>query len=344
MENSRREKILKLVVEQFIKTAEPVGSHTLIDEYSLPYSSATIRNEMQSLEEEGFLEKPHTSSGRIPSAKGYRYYVEYLREHSLDSKVKYQLQSLFDNRSIHLEEVIKQSCEILSQMTNLTSIVLGPDANNEHLNKIQLIPISNNSAVAVFITDTGYVEHRTFTMPEDVNLIDVESCVDILNDRLTGTPISQVVEKVQLIKPILADRIEKHEVIFKTFLEAFLKFSAERVAVFGKENMYDQPEFTADLNRLKKMVSLLEKDDIWRNLSNRDGVVVKIGNENLIGELQNATIVTSSFSLDGEDKGTIALIGPTRMDYDKVLEAMEFVSQNIAKLIKGDEEIGKRKK
>ena len=137
MEMNRRDRVLKLIVEYFIKNAQPVGSKTLIEEFGLDYSSSTIRNEMNSLENDGFLEKTHTSSGRVPSSKGYRYYIQHLRDRNIDEEFKYQMQSILDAKVKSIQDVIKQSCEILSQMTSLASIVLGPGAQNEHLISVQ---------------------------------------------------------------------------------------------------------------------------------------------------------------------------------------------------------------
>ena len=334
----RKCNILKIIVEEFIATAQPVGSKTLMDKFHLPFSSATIRNEMQELEENGYLEKPHTSAGRIPSAKGYRYYIEHLRSHTRKNELTSKLESVFDNRTLEIQEIIKETSQMLSQMTNLTSIVLGPKADEELLAKIQLVPINDSSAVVLIVTSKGYVEHRTFKIPDGCDSIDLQNCVDIMNDRLTGTPILEVNKKLAIIAPIIADRVREHEQILKSFFDAFMKLTSERIKVYGQNNMFDMPEFTQDLNQLKTMTEILSDDDIWRNLTNRDGIAVKIGTENMIQELHNATIVTSQISVKGEDKGTIALIGPTRMDYDAVLDAVEFVTKKIQGLMEGDKE------
>ena len=334
----RKCNILKIIVEEFIATAQPVGSKTLMDKFHLPFSSATIRNEMQELEENGYLEKPHTSAGRIPSAKGYRYYIEHLRSHTRKNELTSKLESVFDNRTLEIQEIIKETSQMLSQMTNLTSIVLGPKADEELLAKIQLVPINDSSAVVLIVTSKGYVEHRTFKIPDGCDSIDLQNCVDIMNDRLTGTPILEVNKKLAIIAPIIADRVREHEQILKSFFDAFMKLTSERIKVYGQNNMFDMPEFTQDLNQLKTMTEILSDDDIWRNLTNRDGIAVKIGTENMIQELHNATIVTSQISVKGEDKGTIALIGPTRMDYDAVLDAVEFVTKKIQELMEGDKE------
>lgn len=169
MLTKRQELILKAIVEEFINTAEPIGSKTLVELYGLNYSSATIRNEMNFLENAGYLEKTHTSSGRVPSTNGYRYYVEHLLNANLDDKEKYQLQSVF-NEDIPFEDIIQKSCDILSNMTNLTSLVLGPDSNKQCLSHIRLFPLDEKSAVAVIITDNGHTENKTFHFDEDVSL------------------------------------------------------------------------------------------------------------------------------------------------------------------------------
>lgn len=339
-EMNRKEQILKLIVEHFIKTAEPVGSQTLIEQFELPYSSATIRNEMAELESLGYLEKPHTSAGRVPSARGYRYYIDYLRDRHVDEAIKYQLQQLFiADESMERNEVIRHACEIISQMTSLTSVVLGPDATIEKMSKIQLIPVSETSSVAVFVTDSGHVQHKTFSIPEEVSIKELETCVEILNDRLIGTPISSLVEKVAALQPLIASQINRHEKIFKAFLEAFLRFTSERMAVYGRANILDQPEFANNINRLRKLVNLLENDNVWRQVDRSDqgGITVRIGEENQISELDDVSVVTANFQLSGHQQGTIALIGPTRMDYTRVLNALEYLQFEIEKMYHEDD-------
>lgn len=332
---SRKEKILKLIIEQFIQTATPVGSQTLINEYNLPYSSATIRNEMSELEQEGYIEKPHTSAGRVPSSKGYRFYIEHLRDTEIDEEVKSKMQELFSAKDIAINEIIKHGCEIIAQMTNLTSIVLGPDSSKETLSKIQYIPLNNNSAVAVFVTSKGHVESKTFNVPNGVSVDEIGTCVDIMNDRLVGTPINDIIDKMDSLKPILAERITQHEIIFRTFLEAFIKFTNERVAVFGRNNILEQPEFTSDINKLRKLVNLIENDEIWKKIVGEgDHLSIRIGKENQLMELDDVTLVSKPIRLSNNEYGTIALIGPTRMNYNKVISALEYLSEKIDTMLK----------
>jgi len=332
---NRKERILKLIVEQFIQTAEPVGSHSLMNEEGLHCSSATIRNEMAELESMGFLEKTHTSSGRVPSAKGYRYYVDHLRDSVQDDELRYQIQSLFDvNQKLNVEEAIKNGCEIISQMTNLTSVVLGPDAQFESLKKIQLIPIDEHAAVAIFVTDSGHVEHRTFAIPSGVSFKDLETCVNVVGERIVGTPISKVVDKVEALKPLLAEKIQNYEVVFKAFLEAFIKFAYERVSVYGTTNMFNQPEFVNDVERLRKFVALLENDKAWSSLANVEGVSVKIGHENQLTEFDDLSVISAEIKVDDTQRGRVVLLGPTRMDYQKALNAVEYLQKQLNEFFK----------
>ena len=335
---SRKERILKMIVEEFIRTAEPIGSQSLMQQFDLDYSSATIRNEMAELEGLGYLEKTHTSSGRVPSAKGYRYYVDYLRERDVDDIMKHQLQSLFHSESVDINEVIQHGCEIISQMTQLTSIVLGPNANYECINRIQLVPLSENSVVAIFITDRGHIEHKTFNISPDISLSELETCVNILNDRIVGTPLNQIIEKVSSLKPILAEKVQHSELFFKMFLEAFLKFTAERVDIYGRTHILEQPEFSNNIERLRKLVHLLEKDFMWGNIKSDEDISIRIGKENIISELDDFSVITANLKISPDQKGTIALIGPTRMDYKRAVNAIEFLQKEIERFFFADEE------
>ncbi len=327
---NRRERVLKLIVEHFIKTAEPVGSRTLIEKYNLNYSGATIRAEMNSLEQEGFLEKTHTSSGRVPSSKGYRYYIEHLRERSVSDEFKYQMQSILDEKIRSIDDVIKQSCEILSQMTSLASIVLGPNATQEKLISVQLVPISKNSATCVFITDQGYVENKTFVLDDTTSLSDVESCVKLLNERLKGTSISELIPKMKAIKPLLSDYVIDHDVIYQAMLEAFVGFAKDRLSAYGKEELFEQPEFKDDAAKIKKLIELFDSPEVFREIEEDEAneISIHIGGED-IGD--DVSIISAKVKIPGQKEGSIAIVGPKRMDYDQVVSSMEYLINEIDK-------------
>ena len=327
---NRRQRLLKLIVEEFINKAEPVGSNTLIEKHDLPYSSATIRAEMAELEAEGYLEKTHTSSGRVPSTEGYRYYVKYLRDvNNVDDDVKDKIHQLFSQRDVAINEIIKHSCEIISQMSNLTTVMLGPDSKEERLSKVQLVSLNEQSAVAVFVTDRGHVEHKIFAIPQGISLSELESAVEIINKRITNTKLSEIVEKINAIKPLIAESIKQHELIFKAFLEAFLQFASDNVSIFGRGNLLDKPEFNTNINRLRKLVNMFENKSVWKQFGNEDAISIQIGNENSDVEFDDLSVVSANVSLSQNQKGKIALVGPIRMDYSKVVATLKYLQDEL---------------
>lgn len=332
MSLTRSETILKMIVEYFIKTAEPVGSQTLIEQYDLPYSSATIRNEMSALEKMGYLEKPHTSAGRIPSSKGYEYYCEHLRDRGVDDQLKYSLQSVLSSKVQSIEEVIKQSCEIISHMTQLVSVVSRPDEATERLASIQLVPINENTITAIFVTDKGYVENKTFILNENLKSDDLVKCVEILNQRLKGTPVTGLIEKMEAIKPILSDYVVSHDAVYQALLETFVRFAGDRLSLYGREELFAHPEFKNDTEALIRVMKLLDDATLFRNVDHK--VIGEKEPSVSIGEVEGSpdvALVTAKIKIGEEGENTITLVGPKRMDYDKALSALEYLADELEK-------------
>jgi len=332
MLTARQLLILKCIVEEFVETAEPVGSKALMTKYQLPYSSATIRNEMSYLEEHGYLEKTHTSSGRVPSTEGYRFYVNTLMQPSIDDEVKNQVSLILGERHRSLNDIIKESCQILSELTHLTTVALGPNSNYERLQNITLVPLTEHSVTAIIVTDKGHVENRMFNVKNNAYLEDLKSCVNVMNDLLDGTPINQVAYRLERdVKPVLSARIKEHEMLFNAFLEAFMKFANSELYFSGKENLLYQPEYN-DVNKLRRLVSAFENSQSWRNLEPialEEGVSVRIGSDSPIEELNDVSVISASFKTGKESKGSISVIGPTRMPYEKVVSLVEYISQSL---------------
>lgn len=341
MLTARQLLIFKCIVEEFVETAEPVGSKTLMTKYQLPYSSATIRNEMSFLEEHGYLEKTHTSSGRIPSTQGYRFYVNTLLQPNVDDEVKNQVATFLGERHRSLNEIIQESCQMLSELTQLTTVALGPNSDYERLQNITLVPLSEHSVTAIIVTDKGHVENRMFNIKNNAYLEDLTNCVDVMNDLLDGTPINQVAFRLERdVKPILSARIKEHEVLFNAFLEAFMKFANSNIYFSGKENMLYQPEYN-DVNKLRKLVSAFENSQSWKNLeplSIEEGVSVRIGSDSPIKDLNDVSVISASFKTGKESKGSISVIGPTRMPYEKVVSLVEYISKTIEHVLLSDED------
>ena len=328
MKLERKEEILKAIVEEFIRTAQPVGSETLLKKYQLKCSSATIRNAMAALEKEGYLEKTHVSSGRVPSSKGYQYYLEKLDNSSMmttiDMEFQREFQRILNNKSKSVEDVLSQSCEILSEMTKMATVVLGPRANDEKLVSVQLLKLSNNSAMGIFITDSGYVEKKTFVIdyknPGAYETL--KNAVSLLNDRLSGTPISELEDKARLLKPIAISLFGKEgDLVIQAFMETLLSFTKKRYQVYGQKNLLNMPEFSNDINSFLSAVETLEDPSkLEKNLSENDNLGfcnVGFTNEN------KGDFAIISKAVNGKDQ--IAVVGPKRMDYKRILSALEYV-------------------
>jgi heat-inducible transcriptional repressor len=331
MSLNRSDLILKHIVEHFIKTAQPVASKTLIDEYKLPYSSATIRNEMFALEKMGMIEKTHTSSGRVPSSEGYKYYCENLRDRTVDEQIKYSIQQVLNERTKSVEEIIKASCEIISHMTNLVSVVLGPDEKVEKLANVQLIKVNDNTLTAIFVTDSGYVENKTFICSSEISSEEVINCVRLLNDRLMGTPVYSLIDKMEALRPLFQEQIVNHDIVYQALLQTLLKFASDRLSFYGREELFTHPEFQNDVGKLQKIFSMLGDTSIFKNvekemLGKDKSLMLKIGE---LEENPDISLVSAKIKLNDENTGTIALVGPTRMDYEKALNALEYLVKTL---------------
>lgn len=333
MLTARRIDILKAIVEEFVETAEPVGSKTLVDKYKLPYSSATIRNDMATLELMGYLEKPHTSAGRVPSNKGYQFYCEHLLERPVDDEVKYALSNIFQKESMNVEEAIKESCKIISDMTKLTSGVLGPDSSKQRLEHLKLFPIDEKTAVCVFITNLGHTENKIFNFQDVVSVEDIKTCTDILNDRLKGTSIYELPEKLELLKPILSENVKRHEMLFNAFAGAFVKFASETLYFQGTSNIMYQPEFH-DIEKLKEFVKMLDNPSLWRNLGNENELSIVTSKGTELVWMDDLAVVSSDVKVNKQDSVKLMVVGPNRMQYDRIIGLLDFITKEIEKMFK----------
>lgn len=335
MLSKRQEQILKVIVEQYIKTGSPVGSKLIIQDVTLNCSSATIRNECVELENQELLEKTHVSSGRVPSTKGYRYYVDKLININDETDdfitLKKRIEEVFSARDLEINEVIEQTGNILSEMTNLISIVVGPDLNYDTLKKIELLNLNAQTVLAVIITNSGYVENKIFNVDE-ISLEDLVTAVEIFNQRLIGTKISEIGEKVDLLKPILAKQVRKSEYIIQSFVNALINFSKPLSSTHGVQYMLENPEFN-DINKVKTLIKFIDSQSPWsyfQKLSNQESsdnpVQIKIGEE-LGQENDNMAMITTTFKINDSDQGQIAIVGPKRLEYEKVIEILNWINQ-----------------
>ena len=324
--------ILRAIVDEFVATAEPVGSKTLVEKYQLPYSSATIRNDMAALETLGYIEKPHTSAGRIPSNKGYQYYCEHLLNKDVDEDVKYALCTMLNHDTMNIEDAIKESCRMISDMTNLTSGMLGPDSGKQTLQHLKVFPIDKKTAVCVFVTSSGYTESKTFNFQDEVSLEDIENCTEILNDRLRGTAIVELPERLESLRPILVDSIQRYELLFNAFASAFVKFASENLYFDGTEKMMYQPEY-ADVEKLKKISRFFSDSQFFRRMidhqDDENAIVAKTAKGTELMWKDDLAIISSEIKINDEDNARLMVVGPRRMEYNRVISLLNYITKEI---------------
>lgn len=325
MLTKRQEEILKLIVEEYIKLAKPVGSKLLSDK--MKCSSATIRNEMMELEEMGLLEKTHTSSGRIPSEQGYRYYVDNLMQlKELNGEEVFKLQTVFNNTQLELSDVLSKSLELVSDMTSYTSVMLDTKSHDNKLKEISVVPVDKELVVVIVVTDQGYVEHKNIELKE-VSLEEVKKTVKLINDLIVGTPIDEISAKLEFeIKPVIGKYVRQHEILYNAFYDVFTDISSKNISVVGKNNILKHQEFS-NVSKVKDIFEKLEDRTMLENIKESDNNInIYIGHENKMDP--DVTVIKTNYKTN-KDEGTIAIIGPKRMEYDKVVNLLDYIKKQI---------------
>jgi heat-inducible transcriptional repressor len=335
MLSDRQQLILNAIVDNYIHSAEPVGSRTISKRDDIGFSSATIRNEMSDLEELGYLEQPHTSAGRVPSTKGYRFYVDNLiQPHLLEEGELGKLKQLFAERILHAEQVVEYTAQILSQLTNYTAVVLGPEIFEHRLKHIQIVPLNEKQAVAIVVTHTGRVENKLIDLPEGIGSGEIERLVNLLNTRLSDVPLWQLRQRLyQEISGEMRKSTEQYEEMLRV-LGQTLTQEDDRVYLRGATKIMNQPEFR-DVNKVKDILELLEQNDQLLHLFGMptDGLTVRIGQENQLDAIKQCSIITTSYSLGGKPVGMVGILGPTRMEYGKVITVLNYLAEGLSRML-----------
>jgi heat-inducible transcriptional repressor len=335
MLTERQKLILRIVVDDYVRSAEPVGSRTIAKREGINFSPATIRNEMADLEEMGYLTQPHTSAGRIPSQKGYRFYVDNLMvPERLSKDVVEKIHRLYTERFMQFEQVIQETASVLSKLTNYTSIALGPGFFEATLKHIQLVSLTEKMAVAIIVTNTGHVEHRTVSVPANIDFFDMEKLVNLLNDKLKGVPLYQFKDRLYTeIASELKRHVSQYQAVMKMLEEVLSRDKEERVYLTGTTHIFSQPEFR-DVEKARELFELLEQhdriQDVLAGTKDKEGIQVLIGQENLEEAFSECSIITASYSIGGKPVGTLSILGPTRMDYKKVVSILHLLARDLS--------------
>lgn len=332
----RKRLILQAIIEDYINTAEPVGSRTISKKYLTSVSSATIRNEMADLEEMGYIEQPHTSAGRIPSDMGYRLYVDSLMNQNVIKDVEREyIRKEFLETLGEIDRLIKHASRLLSNMTKYTSIAMAPQFQRTCLKHIQLVKIDSLNVLAVIVTDAGIVKNSVIRIEEDIDIYTLEKISSMLNEKFTGFSLEQLIDMESTAMDSGVNGY--NEILVKVIPELLqaLKYS-DRAEVYhdGASNLLDLPEYN-DVQKAREFLNVLEEHDLlFEVLSDvSKDLSVTIGRENKFEQLKNCSLITATYSINGKTIGSIGVLGPTRMEYSKVISVVDCLTQNLNEIL-----------
>lgn len=337
----RKLKILQAIIKDFILTAEPVGSRTLAKKYDLGISSATIRNEMADLEELGYLYQPHTSAGRVPSDIAYRLYVDHIMAENLaqkkdiEKKQKEIIQKSFLQQVGELEEAIAYTSTLLSKMTKLISITISPQFKESKLKHVQLIPIDSSNILLVIVSESGISKNAILRTNEEWSSQSLEVVSEILNAKLRGLTIADITrEKINHIKAEMSMFNSLIEIVGPVLLSTLEDMVSVNLYLDGLTNIFSLPEYH-DIEKARDFIEMLDQKEYITSLliNSKEGIDVTIGSENQHEDMQECSVVTASYQLNGYIVGKIGIIGPTRMDYGNIVSIADYVTQSLTKLL-----------
>lgn len=343
--NERKLRILQAIIGDFIRTGEPVGSRTLSKKYELGVSPATIRNEMSDLEDMGFLTHPHTSAGRVPSDKAYRLYVnDFMTKKELSVEDKKIITETLQSDMAEFEKTIKHAASLLSEITNLTSFAMTPEPDEDKLKYINVLPVDSDTVVLMIVSESGKFSNTALKLKVPYTNDSLQLLSKSMTYNFRGKTISEAL-KVNIIKSFESD-IEAMGLLAANIMPNFMKTLENMLNVNlymdGLTNIFSIPEYN-DIDKAKMFLQLLDKkEDFTKKLINRDnGIIITIGNENADDMMQDCSLITATYHIDGKFVGKIGVIGPTRMKYGEVTSVIEYVTDNLSKtfkLIGGNEE------
>lgn len=331
--NERKLKVLQAIISDFVATAEPVGSRTLTRKYDLGFSPATIRNEMQDLEEMGYLTHPHTSAGRIPSEKAYRLYVnELMKRQELTQQEKEAISAQLFSSFDELDKTIEHAANILSEITHLTAFAMTPRKEQDIIKYVRVLPVDEKTVVLMIVSESGKVSNQTLRIEQGYN----EDTLEVLSKTFTysykGKTLSEAItmdiirdfESDMEMMSLVQDNVMPH--LMRTF-EDMLNVN---LYLDGYSNIFSLPEYS-DITRARMFLDMLHrKEDLTSELSRReDGLMITIGGENDSEEMKDCSLITATYHIDGKLVGKIGVIGPTRMKYDKITSVVEYLTENL---------------
>lgn len=341
--DERKKRVLSAIINDYIANAEPVGSRTITKKYDLGVSPATIRNEMSDLEDEGYIEQPHTSAGRIPSAKGYRYYVDHLmRRERLSAAQLRQIREFMASGLSEMDHFMRACCNMISRMTNYTAIAAIPERSSGRIVNLQLLPVNERQVLTILLTSSGLVRYKLLDLPSLAESRELPLLEQRLQQTLVGSELSAVsTERLHELIQELQLRERMQEQVIGLLEQTLAPEESRRVFTGGVMNMLSQPEFR-DIDKLKGLFSLLDEDgrvkELLAKASPEDSVLtVTIGGEIPVEGVQDCSLVVANYFVDGERAGSIGVLGPTRMSYGRTVSLMEQIAAELSRTMSGKE-------
>lgn len=335
--DKRKIMILEAIINDYISTGEPVGSRTIAKKYDLGVGSATIRNEMSDLEDMGYLEQPHTSSGRIPSSKGYRMYVDNLMKDAILSTEEELLikKYIIDSAMLEVDKIVKQASVLLSELTNLTCVVQTPSVNQSHIKSLQLLKVDDNNLVSVIITDNGVIKNHRIKVSKMPSENELSSINNVINSRLGSLNIDEInLEVINNLRSDLGEYDDLFNAIVPALYETLKVDNSSDIIMQGTTNIFNYPEYN-DIDSAKEILNLLyNKDYVVKLIAPEGGLSIKIGDENFIPEAKNCSVISAEYLLGDKHLGNIGLIGPRRINYSKVIAIMAQVMKELNDTLK----------
>lgn len=337
MLTDRQKLILKAIIEEYIESNEPVGSKILTDKPYLNFSSATIRYDMQELEESGYLEKTHTSSGRIPAQMGYKYYVEHLitRDDSIEKSFR-AFDKIFDDTELSKEDTIKRVVDLLSDETGYMTVISGSSSNYAVVKKLEIIEVSKGEAILLVVTSDGAVQSQAISIPSYVNTDELSRLIDMFDNAMYDRPVYEIREVLskEVSKPRIRQMVDFKDDILNFIIKCFFKFQNADYYTSGLSKLVNQPEFH-EYKSIQKIIDVIDQGIIANTLSEKThGLTIRIGLDNVDRALQECAIVSIPYIINDNNYGTIAVVGPMRMEYRRVIPMIEYVAKSMSKLYK----------
>ena len=339
--SDRKKKILRAIIESYIRDAEPVGSKAIVEQSGLGVSSATVRNEMADLEAMGLLEQPHTSAGRIPSPKGYRLYVnELMEQHKLSLQETQRINDALHMKMAELDRVIDQAGRIISQLTRYPAFALSAGAERTTIRRFDLLMVERNAFIVVVMTDSNTVRNKLFRLPTDLNEAQLQLLNTLLNTTFTGLSLEEITtELMRVAQHAAGEAYGLISLVVSFAMEVLEELESRPVHTMGIANLLAHPEYQS-LERAQPLMSYLseEHDPKRFPIPQESSMKIVIGPENVAAELKDTSVVVASYDIGDGMRGVIGVVGPTRMDYAKITARLSYFAEGLSRMF-GKEEI-----